>query len=369
MNKSFALFFLALLSVSCGTMTISKTSQFAKSPSLATMNGAYSNRSCYVHDGQKWSNYISILDFFGIEDETDDIAFAFEGPDKIRLTYYADSIKKEAVFYGKVKRKFIEITFHKDQFIIPLIYSRFSVDRIRIGVSAEGNGLAVERLWGTGGNFLFIGAGGAPASNYTFARVSQSGSHTPVIEGGKWGYADALSEYVIHPQYEYAARFEQGVARVKSNGKWSLINRDGEKISRCEYDWISPIDTLESPHFIVQVGGKWGVINRNGDQIIPTECDELNPSLRYGYSTFRIGEKYGVASREGVLYPAVFSDVNMSVLWPNGPNDRGIIATVQKDGEKYVIDKDGYAYEFTKSLFANQPINWKNKMKIGNSPE
>jgi len=306
-----------------------------------------------------------MLGLLHIGDYADDVFIEFEVSDKIKLTYYTDLGKKDTVLYGKMKRKFFEIYFVKDQFIIPLIYSSCYLDRVRIGGSKK-DGLTIEKTAGSKGNFLFFGAGGIPTRNYTFAHVAEKEKLNPTVNDGKWGYIDPLGNSIITARYEFASRFERGVARVKANGKWILINSDGEKVTERDYDWISPIDTLITPVFIVRNSEKMGVLDINGNEIIPVECDELEGTLSYGYSIFRIGDKKGIATREGVIYPAIFSDINTSILWmANGEHPYGVIAKVKKDGKTYLIDGEGWGYiEKHRPSWKNQPIDWKNKIKI-----
>src|SRR5882762_9132873 len=50
-------------------------------------------------------------------------------------------------------------------------------------------------------------------------------------EKGKWGYtSEGFTFKSIPPQYEYAEDFEYGLAVVKQNGKWGVINNKGELI-------------------------------------------------------------------------------------------------------------------------------------------
>ncbi|MEE2909260.1 MAG: WG repeat-containing protein, partial [Candidatus Poribacteria bacterium] len=44
----------------------------------------------------------------------------------------------------------------------------------------------------------------------------------------KWGYIDYRGEYVIQPQFEVAHPFVNGIAKVKRDGLWELINREGQ---------------------------------------------------------------------------------------------------------------------------------------------
>uniref|UniRef100_A0A7C4CB44 WG repeat-containing protein n=1 Tax=candidate division WOR-3 bacterium TaxID=2052148 RepID=A0A7C4CB44_UNCW3 len=53
----------------------------------------------------------------------------------------------------------------------------------------------------------------------------------PVIVGGKWGYIDKSGSLVVNPQFDWAADFSEGLARV-GIGVWPLkygyIDKNGK---------------------------------------------------------------------------------------------------------------------------------------------
>ncbi len=48
-----------------------------------------------------------------------------------------------------------------------------------------------------------------------------------VTRDGRWGYVTRENETVIKPVYEKATRFDGGLAAVKKNGVWYLIDENG----------------------------------------------------------------------------------------------------------------------------------------------
>lgn len=59
---------------------------------------------------------------------------------------------------------------------------------------------------------------------------------TPYQEGDKWGYRNSEEKVVITPKYDEVKPFVEGIARVKLNGKWGLIDINGEEITPLKYD-------------------------------------------------------------------------------------------------------------------------------------
>jgi len=60
----------------------------------------------------------------------------------------------------------------------------------------------------------------------------------PYEMNGKWGYKLADGTVKIAPVFEYARIFDQGIGKVKTDGKWGLINEDGKRLTPTAYDYI-----------------------------------------------------------------------------------------------------------------------------------
>ena len=53
--------------------------------------------------------------------------------------------------------------------------------------------------------------------------------------GGKWGFIDKTGKVIIPLIYSETEPFAQGLARVKTDENWFLINPKGECVSGCKY--------------------------------------------------------------------------------------------------------------------------------------
>ncbi len=129
----------------------------------------------------------------------------------------------------------------------------------------------------------------------------------PVKSGDKWGYIDKQGKMQINPQFEEAAIFLEGLARVKgSDGKVGFINEDGKYVINPIYkdagcffdDWAVVVADNSAPQFIDKNGnvkltvnnvdqcgafceglalisskGKWGFIDKKGEIKIPAKYD------------------------------------------------------------------------------------------------
>ncbi|MBV7329782.1 WG repeat-containing protein [Chloroflexi bacterium TSY] len=89
---------------------------------------------------------------------------------------------------------------------------------------------------------------------------------------GKYGYIDPAGKRVIPPQFERAADFSEGLAAVRIDGKYGYIDPAGKRIIPPQFD---PPFTYEDIRFseglaAVYVGGKVGYIDRRGKTVVPS---------------------------------------------------------------------------------------------------
>jgi len=191
--KYYFLLVIMLVLSSCGTFQIFKTSDFGKISDLSELNGTYRNEDTPLTQAQSLLRFLwgpsedrhQMLDFFGCLkciDEDRDTAIAIKRNIDSVLIQFADNHTLFVSFSvngtvlseelkGEKKRKYFEIYFEKDQFIIPLIFGAVSVERLRIGRYKKTNDLLIRNLseqmaW------IFIIAGGYGGERpYVYKRI------------------------------------------------------------------------------------------------------------------------------------------------------------------------------------------------------
>ena len=92
--------------------------------------------------------------------------------------------------------------------------------------------------------------------------------------------------------------FEEGVLRVKKNGKYGLIDLDGKEILPCEYDEITTLTGIENS-LILTKDNKKGLANDKGNIIIEAlykNIINLGETYKEGYITIDEQGKYGLIS-------------------------------------------------------------------------
>ncbi len=98
------------------------------------------------------------------------------------------------------------------------------------------------------------------------------GTLTPFQSGGMWGFINEKSEIVIHPKYESASLFSEGLAKVKRNTRWGFIDSDDKEVIPCSYD--DAHDFCEGVAIVkrnkTDVFGRdtWGFVDKTGKEIM-----------------------------------------------------------------------------------------------------
>lgn len=104
--------------------------------------------------------------------------------------------------------------------------------------------------------------------------------------------------------------FEKSVLKYKKNGKYGIVDLEGNEITEPIYDDISAMSYKEGM-LLVKQGEKYGVINMNGIQVIDTEYDNIavdnyyNVNSKYEKTGFIVckredsGYRYGYINYKG----------------------------------------------------------------------
>jgi uncharacterized protein YceK len=189
----------------------------------------------------------------------------------------------------------------------------------------------------------------------------------------KFGFIDDTGNWIIEPEYDDFGLstddqivFDDGLARVKKDGKWGIINTENEVIVDFIYDRIYykfnnglyPITSDEKFGFIdekgtvvtnciyqtiredvnefirVQKDDKWGNINSKGEQVVDCIYDYLG-ILEYGDVTYvGMNDKFGAINDQG----EVIIDMLYDSIVINNSNE---VAIVELNGKYGIVDFEG----------------------------
>jgi hypothetical protein len=80
-------------------------------------------------------------------------------------------------------------------------------------------------------------------------------------------------------RYDWVYTHKEGRARVRLNGKYGVIDLDGNEVVPLRYDWV---DDYQEGRAKVQRNRKWGVIDLDGNELLPCWYDGIS-RLSYGF--------------------------------------------------------------------------------------
>ena len=119
----------------------------------------------------------------------------------------------------------------------------------------------------------------------------------PMDFGASWGYIDETGATVIHPQFEEARAFAEGLAAARTLGKWGFIDRTGDFVITPLYE---EADDFREGLAAVKWRGKWGYLDRTGAFAVLPRFQAAGP-FRNGVARVRMGAREGEVDREGRL--------------------------------------------------------------------
>lgn len=130
--------------------------------------------------------------------------------------------------------------------------------------------------------------------------------------------------------------YEENVLKVQKDGKWGLIDLDGNELAGILYDDITPLKGIKNS-FIVKKDVLVGLLNNKGAKIIDTTYTQIlnfGEEYKNGYITVNQENKYGIVSFSGEKILE-----NQYEKIDNIYNDKYFV--IQENGKQQLIDKKG----------------------------
>lgn len=142
--------------------------------------------------------------------------------------------------------------------------------------------------------------------------------------------------------------FEKNLLRVMKNGKYGLIDLDGNRVLDTEYDEITSLKSVEE-NLIAKKDNKVGIINNVGQVIVPIEYSDIK-ILKEGYKNEYIivdeNGNSGVISTSGtIIVEPTYSEIkylNSTEIYAAKIDDKWNL--VNKKGEVINNQYDDYIY-------------------------
>ena len=112
--------------------------------------------------------------------------------------------------------------------------------------------LTMRRLLGGMLVVLLVTAAGCSSPSKT-ATPASAATPAPASTTAKTG------TIVINPQFDWAERFNDGLAHVRIGGKWGFIDKTGHYVINPQFD---SAESFSDGLAAVRIGNKWGYIAR-----------------------------------------------------------------------------------------------------------
>jgi hypothetical protein len=158
-------------------------------------------------------------------------------------------------------------------------------------------------------------------------------------KGKKGGFIDKKGRYAIEPVYDRGWPFSEGLAAVRSDGKWGYINKGGEFVIEPTFDRAWPFS--EGLAAVSLDGQKWGFIDKSGKMRIEPKiegsCGKMNLAFSDGLICVKMGDDEGFMDKQGNL---VIDTTEYYRVWDFQEGLAGVVADEQAERFMY-IDKTG----------------------------
>jgi len=165
-----------------------------------------------------------------------------------------------------------------------------------------------------------------------------------------YAYYDEFADKVFG-DYEYAGSFVDGIAAVKKDGKWMLIDTEGNSKSASFDDIV--LDKMgryiTNDIVIAKSGSVYGIYNEDMELVKSLDCTAVDICTKDGIIAVCRGDKWGFVNKDGeTVLDAVYDEAKS---FSNG------VAAVKSEGKWGFIDNKGnlvIEYNFSDVGYMNE---------------
>lgn len=173
---------------------------------------------------------------------------------------------------------------------------------------------------------------------------------------------------LMFKDYTTKIPYEKKVLQYKENGKYGLIDFNGKRITKPEYDSIESLLYKEG-YLLVEKEGKHGIIDGNGRKIVNFEYDIIiadgyyEKKSKYAGAGFIVGNKnekgyqYGYINNEGkIILDVEYNEIDRIT---NIIDDKNVYLVAFKNGKAGILKNKEYIAEHQ---YDDVEYNIKNKL-------
>lgn len=163
---------------------------------------------------------------------------------------------------------------------------------------------------------------GLAVTDRVFYRTGYAPHQKVYMTKGYWNYIRPDGRLLFGPNesiegqrviLDFATPFERGLAKVRWNGKWALINVHGEYISDFKFHWIETVKHKDSLYYRTYVDApQHTCFNNDGKVINSLPLTQVDP-FSDGYAWVKRGKKTGLMDMNGKV---TFADYEIRKYTP-----------------------------------------------------
>jgi len=108
-------------------------------------------------------------------------------------------------------------------------------------------------------------------------------------------FGNAAAENLFGRYFEDVKPFENGIGKVKKQGKWGAVNRRGVALVRPKFNFVHP---QRDGNLIVRPPNLFGLVDKSGKTLVPPDYDSIE-WLEGNVFKLELGEQVGYLRRNG----------------------------------------------------------------------
>lgn len=124
-----------------------------------------------------------------------------------------------------------------------------------------------------------------------------------IFDGSTWGIY-TLDGELKYGGYEDVSTLANGVIAVQQNGKWTLLDNDGNQLISESFDNIKQDEkgiVYRNSRLFVEQGGKYYMMDKEGNKIVDTAFQDVKIFNGDGYAAVKIKGKWGFIDQAGEI--------------------------------------------------------------------
>lgn len=154
---------------------------------------------------------------------------------------------------------------------------------------------------------------------------------------GKFGFINFKGEEVVPFRFDDASAFFDGKGYVKENGKYGIVDPNGNYLVANRWNNILPTKVAGCDYVWVADGDKWHCLQISKDKICFNDSfDEVSPFDSKNRAIYKNGDLYGAVSTTGsTVLPPRFVTIQLAYA---------ALDAIDKDGKEAMTDNDAYRF-------------------------